>query len=99
MTATVKLPEGSGSECSGFERGLDNGDALVLTELDERVGDGLVVTLLWDADSNEIYVRTVDLKDGGAAVWRRANPDQARLVFEHPFGFGEIDLGRSVIVR
>jgi hypothetical protein len=57
-----------------------------LRELAHRTNDGLEVTLFWRPESNELKVCVCDHKDG-AYFEIRPEPDQALLVFYHPYAY------------
>ena len=55
-------------------------------ELAYRANDGLEVTLFWQPDTDELKVCVCDHKDG-AYFEIRPEPDQALVVFYHPYAY------------
>ena len=55
-------------------------------ELAYRANDGLEVTLFWQPDTDELKVCVCDHKNG-AYFEVRPEPDQALVVFNHPYAY------------
>ena len=69
-----------------------------LKELAYRANDGLEVTLFWQPGTDELKVCVCDHKDG-AYFEIRPEPDQALVVFNHPYAYAssqgvEFEAGR-----
>lgn len=58
----------------------------VLTELAQRTQDGLQVTLLWDARSNDVSVEVVDTREASRIQVRVAR-QRALDAFYHPYAY------------
>lgn len=57
-------------------------------ELDQRRCGGLIVTLEWDSDTDQVRVRCEDQHTpGGPPLCYPVEPGTARLAFLHPFAF------------
>lgn len=63
--------------------------ALGLRELDHRRHDGIDVSLLWDAETNAIFVSVIDER-GGASFRIQPPPSRALDAFRHPFVFAPL---------
>ncbi len=60
----------------------------MLRELDQRTGDNLRVTLYWQDDDNTLVVGVEDFKGPGREhALTGILPADAKLAFEHPFGY------------
>jgi hypothetical protein len=59
-------------------------DARTLLELDHREGDGIEVSLLWQASDNSVYLAVVDHHLGDRFT-ERVDPATAREAFQHPY--------------
>ncbi len=60
----------------------------MLRELDQRTGDNLRVTLYWQDGDNTLVVGVEDFKDHGREhAFTGIPPADAKLAFEHPFGY------------
>ena len=57
-----------------------------LRELDHRRSDGIDVTLLWDVDTDRVFVSVVD-EHGGESFRVQPRPERARDAFHHPFAY------------
>jgi len=55
-------------------------------ELDRRVNDGFEVTLLWDPETNRVFVEVEDRRHGGSFDVE-VDPADALEAFHHPFAF------------
>jgi len=55
-------------------------------ELDHRVGDGLEITLLWSAPTNQVFVAVKDERQD-AQIEIEVDPAHARDAFLHPFAY------------
>lgn len=66
----------------------------MLRELDQRRSDQLTVTLEWDPDTGDVWVRCEDRRtpEDSFAFW--VEPRQARHAFLHPFAACSIDRDR-----
>jgi hypothetical protein len=67
---------------------LGREEIAMLRELDERTGDNLRVTLYWDDRDGTLTVEVEDFRDPGRKhALTGIPPGDARLAFEHPFGY------------
>lgn len=67
-----------------------------LVELDERTSHGLTVRLLWDPETDDVFVECSEAD--GAATFRRPDASDALDAFRHPFAYPELEVdvvGRS----
>jgi hypothetical protein len=67
---------------------------LTATELAERKGDGLEVSLWWDRLTGRIWVHVHERSGRSWAV--PADPEQALDVFYHPFAYCDVDAGGAL---
>ena len=64
------------------------------TELDHRNTDGIDVRLMWDRDSNRVYVTVDDSRSGTAFELEVGENDSPLEVFRHPYAhaaFQQVD--------
>jgi hypothetical protein len=59
-------------------------------ELDRRRGDGLEVTLLWRATTDQVFVAVTDERQG-TSIEIEVDPAHARDAFLHPFAYADGD--------
>jgi hypothetical protein len=57
-------------------------------ELDHRSGDGVHVTLLWNARTNRVFVSVVDMRTGSSFHFE-VSPADALDAFHHPYAYAE----------
>jgi hypothetical protein len=57
----------------------------LLRELDQRVSDGIEVSLLWNQENDELIVAVLDTKLGDAFDVRVHEDERATDVFRHPY--------------
>lgn len=55
-------------------------------QLDQRSGDGIDVTLLWDSRSNEVFLTVVDERLGETLEFG-VPPASALDAFRHPYAY------------
>ncbi|HWE33095.1 MAG TPA: hypothetical protein VG410_06395 [Solirubrobacteraceae bacterium] len=55
-------------------------------QLDQRSGDGIDVTLLWDSRSNEVFLTVVDERLGEMREFG-IPPEDALDAFHHPYAY------------
>jgi hypothetical protein len=58
-----------------------------LRELHSRMGNGILVRLLWCEDSNRVFVAVDDDKTGDAFSIEVPDGERALHVFDHPFAY------------
>jgi hypothetical protein len=63
----------------------------MLRELDQRHSDQLTVTLEWDPDTGDVWVRCEDHRHPEESVTFWVEPRNARHAFLHPFAACPID--------
>jgi hypothetical protein len=56
-------------------------------ELDSRVSDGVYVTLLWNAEDDQVFVTLADERTGEAHVIPVGAGERALDVFLHPYAY------------
>jgi hypothetical protein len=61
--------------------------SLSVKELHQRENDGLNVRLLWDEQTNDVWVDVVDAKAGGAFIVPVNKGESPMEVFHHPFAY------------
>ena len=66
-------------------------------ELDRRVSDGFDVTLLWDPQTNRVFVDVEDQRHGGAFEVE-VDPADAIEAFYHPFAYAGDRYDTSALV-
>jgi hypothetical protein len=64
-----------------------------LRELDERVNDGIRVTLLWRQEDDRAIVAVADAKTGEEFTLEVAAHQNALDVFHHPYAYAPDDPG------
>ncbi len=57
-----------------------------IRELDRRIGDGLEVALLWDAQTDQVFVSIVDRRRD-VVLEVSVDPADALDAFRHPFAY------------
>lgn len=67
------------------ERG-HNGMRNAMRQLDQRTSDGVTVTLLWNAETNGVFVSVVEERYGGSFEFAVPAAD-ASLAFHHPYAY------------
>ena len=58
----------------------------VIRELDQRRGDGITVTLLWDTDANRVFVSVLEERDGTCFRFE-VTAAEAADAFHHPYAY------------
>lgn len=66
-------------------------------ELDRRVSDGFAVTLLWDPQTDRVFVDVEDQRHGGAFEVE-VEPADALQAFYHPFAYAGRRYDTSALV-
>lgn len=70
-----------------FKPGTESDDTSdVIRELDRRTNDGISVTLLWDAETNRVFVSVLEERDGTWFEFEVAGADAAEA-FHHPYAY------------
>ena len=64
-----------------------------LRELDRRGGDGIDVTLWWNAEDDETFV-FVDDDRSGESLWIAVDGADALDAFRHPYAYAHDDVAR-----
>ena len=71
---------------------------MTVRELDRRVGDGLVIRLMWDEDQGgQPWVEVVDRRTQGRTVVAVPEGTKASAVFQHPFAFAGVPVVAEVL--
>ena len=60
----------------------------VIRELDQRTDHGITVTLLWNADTNRVFVSVLEERDGVLFEFEVAGADAADA-FHHPYAYAD----------
>ena len=68
----------------------------VVRELDRRTNDGISVTLLWDAETNQVFVSVLEERHGASFEFEVAAADAADA-FRHPYAYAAHSLQRVAI--
>jgi hypothetical protein len=58
----------------------------MIRELDQRQNDGIAVTLLWNTQTNRVFVSVVDARKGVSFEFEVAGADAADA-FHHPYAY------------
>jgi hypothetical protein len=58
----------------------------MIRELDQRHNDGIAVTLLWNQETNRVFVSVVDARKGVSFEFEVAGADAADA-FHHPYAY------------
>jgi hypothetical protein len=61
----------------------------VIRELDQRTSDGISVTLLWNAETNRVFVSVVEERHGESFEFEVAGADAAEA-FHHPYAYHDL---------
>jgi hypothetical protein len=61
-----------------------------IRELDQRTNDGISVRLLWNAQTNRVFVFVVEQPHGASFEFEVASAD-AMDAFRHPYAYAERD--------
>jgi hypothetical protein len=62
----------------------------VIRELDQRTNDGITVTLLWNAETNRVFVSVIEPRHGASFEFAVAAADAADA-FHHPYAYAAPD--------
>ena len=62
---------------------------IAIRELDHRRADGIEVTLLWNAETKEVFVSVVERE--GNTLEFQVPPAQALDAFHHPYAYAAFD--------
>ena len=80
-----------------FEAGRGSDDMCdVIRELDQRTNYGVTVTLLWNADTNRVFVSVVEQRRGVSFEFAVPAADAADA-FHHPYAYAAPDQERDAL--
>jgi len=68
---------------------------IAIRELDHRRADGIEVTLLWNAETNGVFVSVVEGE--GSTLEFQVPPAQALDAFHHPYAYAAFDQLQEVL--
>jgi hypothetical protein len=63
--------------------------SIAIRELDRRRADGIEVTLLWNAETNRVFVSVAERE--GNTLEFQVRPAQALDAFHHPYAYAAFD--------